>query len=435
MAKKTSTFQIILLVAFGFFIIVSVMIFSVMGGKGDKKAFLGEVTVWGTLPASVITENINEIYRIEAPVNITYIEKREDTFDRELVEALASGVGPDIILLPQDLIIRHSDKIYPIPFTSLSERDFKDRFIEEGELYLNKDGILALPFTVDPMIMYWNRNLFSAAGISQAPSFWGEFYKITPLLTVRGANTDIKRSAISFGGFQNVTNAKNIISLLIMQAGNPIVVRDSLRASGYRTTLIDKFNFKTPPTNAALRFYTEFSNPAKSSYSWNGSLPKSKDMFISGELAVYFGFASEFSDIKKKNPHLNFDIAQMPQTRDTSRKVTFGKMQGLAILKASKNFPASFRAAIMLSHNAFISSVSQSLEVPPVRRDLLSQKPTDATQALFYDSAIISRAWFDPSPRDTAGIFKRMVDNIVSGRDKISDVVLVANKEISKLLK
>lgn len=434
MAKKTNIFQTVLLIVFGVFILIAVVIFSVGGGKKNSDVeFLGEVTVWGVLPERTMMRNIESLYRgNNQPVKITYIEKKESTFDRELVEALASGIGPDVVLLPQDLILRHSDKIYSIPYESLSERSFKDRFIEEGELYLNNNGVLALPLTVDPMVMYWNRDLLSAAGISRAPSFWDEFYSISPLVTVRGNDTDIKRSTISFGEFRNVTHAKEIISLLIMQAGNPIVVEDKGK---YRSILGEQFNFDTPPTNAAIRFYTEFSNPAKTSYSWNGSLPSSRDMFLAGDLAVYFGFASEFFDIKRKNPHLNFDIAQMPQTRDTSKKTTFGKMQGLAILNASKSIPASFRAAIMLSDTDFVAALSNDLLLPPVRRDLLAEKPTDATISLFYDSAIISQAWLDPSPSDTENIFMNMVERVVSGRSKISEVVFTANKEIGRLLK
>jgi len=36
-----------------------------------------------------------------------------------------------------------------------------------------------------------------------------------------------------------------------------------------------------------------------------------------------------------------------------------------------------------------------------VRRDLVAVKPTDPIASIFYDSAIISRGWYDPSSVDT----------------------------------
>ena len=57
----------------------------------------------------------------------------------------------------------------------ISERDFKNTYIEEGELYLAANGILGLPITVDPMVMYWNRDIFSSAAIAAPPSYWDEF--------------------------------------------------------------------------------------------------------------------------------------------------------------------------------------------------------------------------------------------------------------------
>ncbi len=432
--KKTSTFQTIILVVFGLAVLIAVAIFSISGKGGGKEEFLGKVVVWGTLPEFVVMKTMSEVYLEKSIVEIVYKEKRKSTFDRDLIEALASGVGPDIVLLPQDLILRHSNKIYPIPYESMSERAFKDSFIEEGELYLNESGIFAVPITIDPMVMYWNRDMFSSAGIVKVPRYWDEFYKIAQAVTIKDRQLNISRSTISFGEFQNVTNAKEIISMLIMQAGNPITVKNVTSKKGAESVLSKAFEYDIPPAVSALRFYTEFSNPTKSSYSWNRSLPTSFDMFTGGDLAVYFGFASELSKIKKKNPNLNFDVAKVPQVRDSTKSVTFGEMQGLSILKQTKNIPAAFQAIILLSSNTFVDQLSKSLNLPPVRRDLLVKKPAEASRVLFYDSALISKAWLDPSPIDTENIFKRLVENIISGRSLINLAVISANTEIQKLL-
>ena len=57
-------------------------------------------------------------------------------------------------MLPQDLIVKHEDKVFLIPPASLSERMFMDTFIEGSELYVTKNGAIGLPFTIDPMVLY-----------------------------------------------------------------------------------------------------------------------------------------------------------------------------------------------------------------------------------------------------------------------------------------
>ncbi len=434
--KKTSTFQTIILVVFGAFIVIGMAYFSLGAGSGkkDSSKLRNNITIWGTLPDSIIMNTMHDIF----PKNsgkIIYKQKRKNVFNKDLIDALASGKGPDMILLPQNLILQYSDKIYPVPYKSMSVRDFKNRFIQEGELYLNKTGILAMPITINPMVMYWNRNIFSSSGISEPPKYWDEFYKIAQNVTVKDNQSNISQSAVALGGFQNITHAKDILSLLIMQAGDPITAKSTLAKSGVVSVFGGMFGGKIPPAVSALYFYTGFSNPIKSNYSWNSSLPDSFDMFTKGNLAVYFGFASEVSDIEKTNPNLNFDVAKMPQTKGSRTSITFGNMQGLSILKHSKNITEAFKVSIMLSNPEFVAGLAKALNLPPVRRDLLSKKPSDAYMSLFYDSALISKAWLDPSPIDTENIFKNMVNSISSGKQMVSSSIISTGAEIQNLLK
>ncbi len=437
--KDSNTFQTILLFVFGFFIIIAVLGFAgILPGFGGKneKVFLGNVTIWGTLPERTVSGLIGDVYAGEESVKITYKQKSAETFDRDLVEALASAVGPDVILLPQDLIVRHRDKISPISYETVSQRGFQDRFIEEAELYLSNAGILALPLTIDPMVMYWNRDLFSAAGISSVPKTWDEYRLIVPRLTKKdrtGAN--IVQSALPFGEFRNVDHAKDILSLLILQAGNPITQKLAEQDEKVVSVLKEQFNLDIPPTEAALRFFTEFSNPVKESYTWNRSLPSSQEAFVAGSSAVYVGYASERAELERKNPHLNFDVAQIPQPSGLSRAITFGNMEALAILKSSPNFTASFRAVALLSDTDFVDALSKDLGLPPARRDLLGGTPPDAFAEVFYDAALISRAWLDPAPERTETVFQNMVEVIVSGRSKISEAVSAASVELTRLLR
>ncbi len=429
-----SLFQTITLGIFGLFVIIG---FLALSGilpifKGDDSGIpgvSGTVTIWGIFPEEYFKKPLEELNRKNSKIyQIDYVEKQSNMFDRELVEALASGRGPDIILLPQDLIVRHTDKIYLIPYKNISERTFKDTFVDEGELFLRPEGIVALPVTIDPMVLYWNRDLFNSAGIATPPRFWDEFYTISPRITVKDSQSNISRSVVALGEFRNVTHAKEIIATLIFQAGNPITQTKEGRIS---TLLQERFGFATSPAESALRFFTEFSNPVKPFYSWNRALPPAKDYFLGGDLAVYIGFSSELAEIKEKSPHLNFDVAEIPQVRDAASKITFGNMLGFAVLKQSDNISTAFQGVFDMTQKEFARSFSKQSDLPPARRDVLSEKPANSFLETFYRSALIARAWFDPDPDLTDRIFRDMVENVVSGRVKVRDAVSRAHAELN----
>ncbi len=434
MDKQPKIFQIVLI---GVFVVLLILGFLGFSGKlplpTDKRDInYGEVTMWGSVPKETMQSLITNSLRDERSVSIKYVEKRPENFTRDFVEALASGKGPDIVILPQDELIKNLNKLAPISYETILERDFKNTFIEEGEMFLRPEGIVALPFIVDPIVMYWNRDIFTNALLTGAPKYWTEFYDLVPKITVRNRTGAIERSLVSFGEYRNVTNAKELLSILLMQAGSPVVLskNGSLSAGLITQGPVDMEN----PVVTAMRFYTEFSKPNKDSYSWNRSLPQSNAMFQAGDLALYFGYASEYQTIKQKNPHLNFDIAVMPQVGKTANKLTFGRIYGVSIVSASKNQAGALRATTLLSGSGVITGISDLLNLPPVRRDLLANRPGDAVLSVFYDSALISRAWYDPSPVDTNLIFMNMIDSVNSGRSSMNEAISVAHSSLSKIL-
>lgn len=430
--KNMTKFQIGLTLVFGFFILLGVLVFATGWGFGSSET--AQVTIWGTMSRSSFDSFLRGSgLDQDRSLQITYVEKTRENFDNDFIEALAAGRGPDLFFLWQDSVIKHNDKIFTIPFGSYSERDFRDRFVEEGELFLTGRGIQGLPFLIDPMVMYWNRDMLSNAGLSTPPRYWSEFYDLAQTLTVRDANLNIFKSAVALGEYDNVVNADQLISLLIMQAGNPIT---SMRADGSINNLFgERLNLPALPTERAVNFYTEFSNPLKPFYSWNRSLPDSKSMFLAGDLAFYFGFASELADLRLKNPNLNFDVAAMPQSRDSGRVITYGNLAALSIVRNSPNIAAAFRVANLLTSLESQTTLVRVTNLPPVRRDLLATKPAESHLSLFYDAAIQSRAWLSPEPRRLGPIFEEMVESITGGRASIIQAIGRASQQIDVALR
>jgi len=421
-------FQIILTAIFGFFIVVGVLVFSAYKGSGAQAA---TVVVWGTIPQSEFSQILQQTTLLNNDAyHVQYVEKSADTFDAAFIEALASGNGPDLFMLPSDRIVKHFNKILEIPYDVFSERQFKDAFIEGAEIYLSPNGVVGFPVSVNPLVMYWNRQIFTDAKLTAPPKYWDEFFDLAKKISKKDGSLNVSKSAVSFGEFANIAHAKDIILNLTMQAGSPITVWNNGTIWSVFSASFDK---PTAPSEAAVTFYTEFGNPAKEAYSWNRSLPNSTNYFLSGDLALYFGLASEAPILQLKNPNLNFDVAPVPTSREGKENVSFASFNAFAVTKASKNPQAAFMVASILSDTDGATAVASVLGLPPARRDLLGKKPKNAYQSVFYDSAIRSRSWLDPSPERSTFIFKTMIESITSGRSRVSEAISQADRELQNL--
>lgn len=426
-----SKFQLVLLLVFGAFILVAVFIFSFSRGGGAQKA---TVTVWGPIPADEWREMmINLEFAQDRTLEIRYVEKEESQLSSEFTQALAVGRGPDLIVLPHEDYWRERDKLLLIPFASITERDFKNTFIEEGELYLDmiNGGMYALPLVIDPLVLYYNRDHLTSAGITAPLAYWDEIYDHIDKLSVKDAAGNITKSAIALGEARNIPHAKDIYSLLALQAGTPITAFSN---GELVPVLTYNFGLTSIPGESALNFYTQFSNPGKTFYTWNRSLLNAQTHFTSGDSSYYLGFASELATIRAKNPTLNFSVAPVPQSRVSNRQLTYGKLYGVSVVKNSKNPQAALQAALKLVSQSASSELSNILKIPSARRGLLTQRPTDDIFSVFRDSALQSRGWLDPDSEATEVIFKDMIESVTSGRARVNEALGQANEELSNLI-
>lgn len=420
----------ILIGVFGIFVIGGVIVFSAYKGSSQNAV---PVVIWGTISQTDFGSIIQETSLYQSKeFAVQYVEKSEEEFDADFIESLASGDGPDLFMLPSGKILKHRNKIFAVPYNVYTARQFKDSFIEGTEIYMALEGVLALPVSVNPLVMYWNRSIFTEVKLTQPPKYWDEFYNLANVISKKDGALNILRSAVAFGEFANISHAKEIVLNLAMQAGTPVTMWSGEKVE---SVFADSFGRPTIPAEAAVNFYTEFGNPSKPSYSWNRSLPNSANYFLGGDLALYFGFASEIKNLQLKNPNLNFDVAVMPISREGGVNVSFANFNAFAIAKSSKNANAAFGVMSILSGAEGAKAFNRVLKLPPARRDLLNQKPVNAYESVFYDSAIRAKAWLDPSPTDTNFIFKNMIESITSGRARTGEAVTKANRELVDLLK
>jgi multiple sugar transport system substrate-binding protein len=431
-------FQLIVISIFVLFIIAGVVAFSLFKSTSGQAA-LPPITLWGTLPSDKVSAFITQVNstRIDQ-LNITYVQKTEAGFQQDFVNALANGEGPDAVLIPEDMILKNENKLLLIPYTALSQLDFTTTYIDEARLYLRSEGVTALPFSIDPLVMYWNRDLFTNAGIASVgtikkPLLWGQLAGYSSVITQKDVNSNIKRSVLAMGEFDNVDHAREILATLLFQAGNPVTLRaaDNSVSSSFGNGVYQGLNAALP----AVQFFTKFVDPSDPSYSWNRSLPNSQSWFLSGNLATYFGFASELQSIRNKNPNLNFDVAPLPQADQGKVRTTFGRLYGFSLVKNSANPGAAYTILQYLTAPDSLALWTTQNYLPSVRRDVIGAGSTDPYLTIFNDGALISRSWLDPDPFTTNVIFSKMIETITSGTEPYGQAIQEASEAINLSIK
>jgi len=427
-----STFQLAVISIFVAFIVIGVGAFAMFGGVFGGGG-VGVVTVWGTMPQETGDYLLDSLRSADKSLqDVSYVEKGAGSYESTLLNAMASGAAPDLFLVTQEQLGAFSDKIITIPYGTVSQSQFTSSFVDEGQLFLTPQGSLALPFMIDPLVMYWNRDLFGSAGIASAPVYWNDFLTLAPKMYSANSSQNITRSAVALGAWSNIAHAKEILSTLFMQAGEPITGRNS---SGALMPVFGNTPSNTSgnPAESALRFFTEFGNPSKTTYSWNRSLPRSDEAFIAGKLGVYFGFASEYRTLSERNPNLRFAVALMPQLQ-AGNKSTYGRLTALAIPRAARNVAGAAAVAQKLSGAPAAAVLAVYTGLPSARRDVALDTSASTVSDVFAQSALIARGWVDPSQSETDQVFKTMIESVVSGGSEPSGAVSEAAQEFARLI-
>jgi ABC-type glycerol-3-phosphate transport system substrate-binding protein len=435
-----NNFQTILVAIFLAFFVFAVLIFSGLikiDNKNNGSNLEGKVLIWGTLTS----ENFKDVFE-EAndsknnSLSVSYIKKSEETYEQDLIEAFAKGNAPDLFIVSQDMIGKFESFSYIVPFKNYPERNFRDSFVNGAEIFLSKNGIIGFPIVVDPVVMFYNKTLFSNEGLATVPKYWDELFDLSSKLTKKTSDGAIKESMIALGRYDNITHSKKILSTLFLQNGSKILERiENEKNIKYLPSLSEKTEFSMNPVGNVLNFFLEFSNPTLSAYSWNRSLPSSFDMFTSGRQAIYIGMASDLFKIQETNPNLSFDVVEVLQTKGAKDKATYGKFYGIMINKNSKNLATSYEFAMKLASGDNANNFSKELSLPPVLRSLLTDKTKDSYLTTFFNSAIFAKSWIDYDQKASDTIFGEMIQNILSNKLNVDSAINKAEDQLEKAVK
>lgn len=418
------------------------------------------LTYWRVFDGPDAFEDIITKYKAIHPnITIVYKKLRLDEYENELLNALAEDRGPDIFSIHNTWMEKYQSKLVPMPDTismvylstqgtikkevvselkttkSISLKELKDNFVDvvSRDVILSDGKIYGLPLSVDTLAMYYNKDLFNLAGISKVPGYWNaEFIQDIKKLTKQDADKQIVQSGVALGSSKNINRFSDILAALMMQSG--------------ATMMSDKnqvmFNASTGSNNYvpgvdALRFYTDFADQAKESYTWNESQPNSLEMFMNGTLAIMFSYSYDLETIKAQAPKLNFSIAKLPQIEgNPPTNINLANYWVEVVSKKSKNPNEAWDFIQFMTKEEQAKTYLEKTKKPTALRSLVATQKEDNEIGVFADQVLTAKSWYHgknvKAAEDAIGemidmVFKntneKIIDVLNTGASKVQQTV------------
>lgn len=383
------------------------------------------ISFWSIKDDAAVWEPIINQFQEKNPhITVNYARLEETTYEEVLVNRLAEGRGPDVFVLPNTLLSKHRDKVLPLPSEfRLAAKDFKLAFVDIAveELIGPQEEILGAPLFVDTLALFYDRDAFNAAGIATPPKNWDEVMETAKLLTKINPSGEITKSGIALGAYNNIEYAFEILSALMLQNGDPVIVRNTTEVA------------MEQGAERALDFYTSFASPSRQNFAWADYLKNSFTAFGEGGVAMVFGFAEDISRITVRNPHLAFQAIPLPQPKGANTAITYGRYFFPAVSKFSPNPAASWQFVLYATLGEGAKIYSEQTGRPPARRDLIAAGTNSANLDIFYKQALIAKSWQVPDESRTRRLFQEAVNSVVT-RTATSDQATRRLKDQLRLL-
>ncbi|MDA1169416.1 MAG: extracellular solute-binding protein [bacterium] len=392
-----------------------------------KQTTATSLLVWGLWQDSDVIGPILRAFKDQTGIDVQYKKIASvGSYEKELVEALAAGRGPDIFVINNTWVEAKNDLMSPSPAEIITQRDVQNEFVDVVDKDLTRNGyVYALPTSVDTLALFYNKDLFNSAGIAEPPRTWTEFQKIVIKLTKVSNLGVIGQSAAAIGTGSNINRAPDIMQMLMMQSGLTII--DNTAGS----TRVDIANDKGA---RALSFYTDFSNKSKQVFTWDNSQDYSIDAFSQGKTAMLFNYSYQIPTIKAQNQRLSFALAPVPQIEGSEKQITFASYWPFAVSATSKSPQAAWQFLRFLTSKSVSEVVNKAQGVPPARRDSISLYASDPVMGVFAEQGLKAVSWPRVDIVATDVIFNTMIDKVATTGVAIQEVLKQSQDQLQRIV-
>ncbi|MBI5732125.1 MAG: extracellular solute-binding protein [Candidatus Magasanikbacteria bacterium] len=437
------------------FIFLLILVFLLTSGFGCRGLSQAEIEAtkpitlnyWRVFDDSDSLGEIIAAYQALHPnITINYRKLRSEEFQTELLNALAEDRGPDMFTIQNTWLRAYQSKINPLPsvlkiafqkiegkyqkkvtvdiknIATPSVKDVQDRYVaavadnvaipafdETKNQYARL--IYGLPFSVDALALYYNKDLLDQAGIAEPPRVWADFQKDVIALTKVDQDNNVARAGAALGLGKNVTRAVDILSLLMMQNG--VVMSNDAGFPTFNQTPAG-FSGSLPPAEQALQFYTDFAQPTKQVYCWNAKMPESFDAFVRGQSAFFLGYSYHLPFIRARAPKLNFNIAPVPQI-NPEVPVNFASFWVETVSKKTPHPQEAWDFILFAASAQNVVKYLDKTQKPTALRELIAIQKTNADLGVFAGELLTAKSWYKGKDAALAEkYFSEMIDSIFS---------------------
>lgn len=281
------------------------ILFILVGVGFAAKTFLGKsgsigsknvtLTYWGLWENdSTLRSVLSEFESTHPTIKVQYTKQSPKQYRERLQAFINKGDGPDVFRFHNTWVPMLRNELTSAPASIMTAADFSAAFYPVASADLvGGDAVYGIPLMIDGLGLYYNEDLFAAAGVSP-PVTWDDILTVVPKLTVRRDNTIIT-SAIALGTTGNVEHFSDILATMLMQNGAKLSNPTGQQAE------------------EALAFYKKFSTPADPVYTWNDTMDNSIYAFASGKVAMILAPSWRVFDIKQMSSTLRFKVIPIPQ--------------------------------------------------------------------------------------------------------------------------
>lgn len=392
--------------------------------RGAAESLDRNLVVWGLWQESEHMKSAVDAFKAQYGVEVEYKKIASvASYERELISALAEGRGPDVFVIHNTWVESQRGLLTPAPTDIVDERAVHDEFVDVVAQDLVRDArVYALPTSVDTLALYYNKDLLNAAAVARPPATWTDMQRAVERLTQVNRVGAIQQSGVALGTAANVNRAPDILQLLMLQSGIPILNEDK---TGVELT--------SDIAERALTFYTDFANKAKKVYTWDLQQDFSIDAFSEGDTAMMLNYSYHIPTIKAKNPRLNFAVAPIPQIADSGTKVNFAAYWPFAVSSSTPVPTVSWQFVRFLTSQPVASLVNQAQQVPPAHRASVVELERDPTLGVFAEQTLTARTWARPDIAATDSIFTTMIDGVVTGTAPVGEALKRAEDQLNQL--